>query len=256
MFMPRVRKVRLKRVLDSSFLRWVPDHAAAIVATSRHESEQLVAAGAPADRVVVRGNGFPAPVPGSARTGALRRAIGIGDEQLILYVGRIASGKGIDLLLDTVRAIDGVHLALVGPDDGHGVAETVAAAERDPALAGRVHRLQPATRPLDLYGDADVFVLPSSGESFGMVAAEAAAAGTPVIVSDRCGVAEALAPNGALVVPYDGTAVRDAVTRVLRDPGLRARLSSGGREVAAALSWDVMVERQEHIYRTTLSGAG
>ena len=66
-------------------------------------------------------------------------------------------------------------------------------------------------RPLDLYADADVFVLPSAGESFGMVAAEAAAAGTAVVVTDQCGIAEWLSPDGALVVPYNVDAICGAV---------------------------------------------
>ena len=75
--------------------------------------------------------------------------------------------------------------------------------------------------PHELYPQADVFVLASAGESFGMVAAEAAAAGTPVIVSDRCGVAEFFDDGEALVVPYEGR-------------GRRRRRPSGafGRELA------------------------
>ena len=61
--------------------------------------------------------------------------------------------------------------------------------------------------PHDLYPQADVFVLPSEGESFGMVAAEAAAAGTPVIVTDRCGIAGFFEDGEALVVPYERAAI-------------------------------------------------
>ena len=254
MFMPRVRKVQAKRVLDKTLLHWLPSHAGAIVVTSDHERRQVVASGAPPEKVIVRGNGFPAPSPTRTPTGALRRAIGIGAEPLILYVGRIASGKGIELLLDAIGRIGDAHLVLVGPDDGHGVGAAVAAAQAERATSGRVHRLEPAAQPLELYADADVFVLPSAGESFGMVAAEAAAAGTPVIVTDRCGVAEVLGPVGALVVPYETGAVYSAIERVLHDEALRDRLSTGGRDVAAALSWNVMVDRQEQIYREVIAG--
>jgi hypothetical protein len=82
--------------------------------------------------------------------------------------------------------------------------------------------------PHVLYPQADVFVLPSAGESFGMVAAEAAAAGTPVIVSDRCGIAAFFEGGEALVVPYDSGAIVDAVQRVLSDTGLREQLSRRG----------------------------
>jgi glycosyltransferase involved in cell wall biosynthesis len=108
-------------------------------------------------------------------------------------------------------------------------------------------------QPLDLYPDADVFVLPSEGESFGMVAAEAAAAGTPVVVTDRCGVSEVLGRDGALVVSNDRTALLDAVTSVLADPVVAGVLRTRGREIAAANAWPVIVERQEQIYREALA---
>ena len=185
----------------------------------------------------------------------MRRRIGIGDEPLILYVGRIASGKGIELLLDAVRRIGDAHLALVGPDDGHGVGAPLPPRKpraRQPD-ASTAWSLRPARS--SLYADADVFVLPSAGESFGMVAAEAAAAGTPVIVSGPLRRCRRLGPDGALVVPYDADAVHRsdracAARRILRD-----RLSTGGRNVAAALSWNVIVDRQEQIYREVIASA-
>src|SRR5207248_9910001 len=117
----------------------------------------------------------------------------------------------------------------------------VAAAQRDPATGGRIHVLGPRRHPLELYGDADVFVLPSEGESFGMVAAEAASAGTPVIVTDRCGVAEFLG-DGAIVVPAEANAVVAAVAEVLGNGPLRERLRAGGLEAAARNTWARIVE--------------
>ena len=107
--------------------------------------------------------------------------------------------------------------------------------------------------PLDLYGDADAFVLASRHENFGLVAAEAAAAGTPSVVTDRCGVAELLGGRGALVVPYEREAVREALERLLGDAELRARLAAGGREVAQEHSWPRIAELQEQIYRRVVA---
>ncbi|MDX6469475.1 MAG: hypothetical protein QOF75_1278 [Gaiellaceae bacterium] len=251
MFEPRVRKVRLKRLLDSSLYRSVWSGAAAIVATSEHEKRQIVQAGVPAARIEIRGNGFPPP-DRTGPTGILRRRLGLDGEQVVLYVGRIARGKGVEILLDAARRLPDVHVVLAGPDDGHGVMDDVRAAQADPRTAGRVHALHPETRPLDLYADADVFVLASEGESFGMVAAEAAAAGTPVVVTDRCGVSELLRPDGALVVPYDGDAVQAAVERLLADAPLRDSLRAAAWETAERFSWEAMVERQEEIYRLAI----
>src|SRR5439155_1738417 len=122
------------------------------------------------------------------------------------------------------------------------------------ATAGRIHTL-PLTDepPHDLYPQADVFVLASAGESFGIVAAEAAAAGTPVIVSDRCGIASFFEEGEALIVPYERAAVVDAVSSVLADPELRARLARGGIAAARRTSWDHVTDLQEEIYREVAS---
>ena len=107
--------------------------------------------------------------------------------------------------------------------------------------------------PLGLFRLADVFVLPSAGESFGMAAAEAAAAGTPVVVTDRCGVADFLGEGEALVVRDDRRAILDAVRSVLADPVLRQRLAAGGVAAARRSSWDAVTGRQEELYRLAVA---
>jgi glycosyltransferase involved in cell wall biosynthesis len=258
MFMPRVRKVRFKRLFDASAVKNVARGAALLIASSEHEKQQIAATGVVPDRVAVRGNGFPPPAEDTSppEDTSLRQALGIEGAPLVLYVGRIAKDKGVDVLLDAVRGLDGVHVVFAGPDDGHGVGATLDAAEAAPQTAGRVHRLTPESRPLDLYREADVFVLPSAGESFGMVAAEAAAVGTPVVVTDRCGVAEFLGDDGALVVPYDGGAIREAISRILHDARLRESLRAGGFAAAERYSWAEMARRQEDLYRLAIARGG
>ena len=246
MFEPRLRKVLLKRLLDATLYRGVARGAAAVVVASDRERDAVIACGIPEAKVHVRGNGFPDPAEMSADgSGDLRRQLSIpAKAPIILYVGRIASGKGIEHLVEAAREIPDAHVVLAGPDDRHGV----------PTDAPRVHRL-PATDapPHDLYPQADVFVLASEGESFGIVAAEAAAAGTPVIVSDRCGVAGFFKDGEALIVPYERDAVVAGVRRVLDDPELRDRLARGGVEAARRTSWDRVTDVQEEVYRAAAS---
>jgi glycosyltransferase involved in cell wall biosynthesis len=247
MFQPRLRKVALKRVLDSTLYRGVARGAAAVVVASEREQDDVVACGVSPERVHVRGNGFPEP--NTERLGSdpegIRPRFGIpADAPLVLYVGRIAAGKGIDHLLAALRELPDAHLVIAGPDDRHGVATD----------GDRVHKLPMTDQPpRHLYPQADVFVLASAGESFGMVAAEAAAAGTPVIVSDRCGIASFFRDGEALVVPYERGAVVDAIRRVLTDPSLREQLARGGPEAARRTSWDRVVDVQEEIYRAAAS---
>jgi glycosyltransferase involved in cell wall biosynthesis len=243
MFEPRLRKVLLKRALDATLYRGVARGAAAVVVASVRERDAVVACGVPPERVHVRGNGFPEPFDGS--DGDLRARLDIpAGAPLVLYVGRIAAGKGIEHVVDAAEQIPEAHVVIAGPDDRHGV----------PMHGARVHTV-PMTDdpPRALYPQADVFVLASEGESFGMVAAEAAAAGTPVIVSDRCGVAEFFEEGEALVVPYERDAVVDAIRRVLSDRALRKQLARGGVEAARRTSWDRVTDLQEQIYRDVLA---
>ena len=81
-----------------------------------------------------------------------------------------------------------------------------------------------------------------------MVAAEAAAAGAAIVLTDRCGVAECFAGRGALVVPYDEAKLRDALARLLGDPELRSRLGEEAREVARGV---VVAARRSSSRRTS-----
>ena len=248
MFRPKLRKVLLKRILDPTLYRSLPRGAALVIAASELERRELAAV-VPAERIAVRPNGFPPPQPAAARPGWLRRRLGIGAEvPLVLSVGRLAEGKGLALLVSALREIEDAHLALVGPDDGQGTTARLRHLAAEAGVEPRVHLLGPVEDAQPLYGDADVFVLASAHENFGMVAAEAAAAGVASVVTDRCGVAELLRDRAALVVPYRPDAVLGAVSRLLADEKLRAELGSGGRDVAREVSWTSVARRQIDLY--------
>jgi glycosyltransferase involved in cell wall biosynthesis len=255
MFVPRYRNVPLKRAFDRVLGTPVARGAAVVVANSQRERAQLVESGLPEHRIETRPNGFPPPRE-DPPTGELRRRLGLGnDTPLVLNVGRISFKKGLDLLLRAAVDLPGVHVALLGPDDGDGTLAHLKR-ERDAlGLGERVHFLGRSDErgPGDAYADADVFVLPSRNESFGMVAAEAAAAGTPSVVTDRCGVAELLDGRGAVVVACEVDAIRDGVLRLLREPELRRQLGAAGQDIARATTWDAVAARQEELYRLALS---
>jgi D-inositol-3-phosphate glycosyltransferase len=98
-----------------------------------------------------------------------------------------------------------------------------------------------------------VFVLASGGENFGLVAAEAASVGTPVVVSDRTGVAASFEDGEALVIPYDVEATVAAVERVLADDALCGRLGEGALRAARRSTWDAAVDAQLAIYEEALT---
>jgi glycosyltransferase involved in cell wall biosynthesis len=103
------------------------------------------------------------------------------------------------------------------------------------------------------YRDADVFVLPSLNENFGNTAAESAACGTPVIVTDRCGVAPYVGQAG-LVVSHDLAELDLALGLMLDDPSLHQRSQAACAEMARSLSWAGPIGENETLYEQCLAG--
>jgi glycosyltransferase involved in cell wall biosynthesis len=251
MFTPRLRKVGLKRAFDATLARGIAPGARLVVVSSPREREDVVAGGLDPAGVRIRANAFPEP-PAIGQSDPLEGVVPPG-APVALYVGRIAAEKGIEHLLEAARRLPDLHVVLVGPDDRHGTMTAVTAAASDARTAGRIHVLPPTPGPpFDLYRRADVFVLASGGENFGLVAAEAASVGTPVVVSDRTGVAASFAAGEALVVPYAPDATVAAIERVLSDRELREQLAAGALAAARRSTWDAVVSAQVDLYREAL----
>jgi len=161
--------------------------AAGIHCTDAVEAESLQRAGVRAPSFVVP-NGLEiraSPAPGSGRP--LRIQLGIPDSaRLLLFVGRFHRVKRLDVAVATLAAIESAHLLLAGPDEEH----LEASLRKQASASGCAHRLhflpiQSSDSLQRIYAAADLFVLPSEMESFGMAAAEAMASGLPVLVSDK-----------------------------------------------------------------------
>jgi glycosyltransferase involved in cell wall biosynthesis len=147
-----------------------------------------------------------------------------------------------------------LRLVFVGPDDA-GMKEKLLRQASALGIASRVQVRDAAYggNKWAAYRDADVFVLPSQNENFGNTAAEAISAGTPVVVTDQCGIAPLLAGVAGLVVLHDEQALAQAITRVLWEPGLHAKLAAGCQKVAAQLDWDAPAAEMENLYSQLVS---
>jgi glycosyltransferase involved in cell wall biosynthesis len=153
------------------------------------------------------------------------------DECVFLYVGRLEPEKGLDVLVRAMRDVPG-KLVIVGEGSRRAELERLAP-DRRVVFPG--HALRPELRRW--YEAADVFVLPSRSEPWGMVLNEAAMAGMPLVATEAVGAAyDLIEPNvnGYLVPPDDVTALADALQKVGADADWRASAGRRSQEIVQA----------------------
>jgi D-inositol-3-phosphate glycosyltransferase len=182
-----------------------------------------------------------------------RARIGTGDTPLVVYVGRIAPIKGLATLLDAIAQLraraSAVRLLIVGGEADEPVSGHEAEIRQRVEALGlrdvvRFVGAQPQEVLRDYYLAADVTVLPSYYESFGMVALEAMACGSPVIGSRVGGLATTVRDGvtGFLVPDGDATALAERLDAVMADADLRFRLGREGVQWAARHRWPCVAE--------------
>lgn len=224
------------------------------IAVTPAEVPQFERYGVPPEKVHVIPNGIapedlPAPDPSSFRT---RHALG--DAPSILFVGRLNHIKGPDLLLEAFcnqkDALDGYQLVFVGPDGGllatlqdmarqRGVAERV----RFVGFVGGADKYQ-------AYFAAKLLVIPSRQEAMSIVVLEAGATGTPVLLTDQCGISEVAQYGGGEVVEASVAGLEKGLLSLLRDRAALERMGAALKTyVERTYLWDNLVPRYLALYR-------
>ncbi len=224
-----------------------------------HEEERLIRVnGFSLPRVEVIPPGYSPATPLSDPE-AFRRAYRI-DGPFVLFVGRLASNKGLQALVEAFgilhRRDPTAYLVLVGADGGEQA--SVERKVRELGVADRV-RLTGFVADESLlaagFREARWFVLPSQYEAFGLVLLESLAQGTPVIASRVGGIPEFIEDGkaGRLIPPEDATALSAALEELWEDGTTRTRWGSYGREsVVPRYQWDQVVDRLEAVYAEVL----
>lgn len=192
---------------------------------------------------------------------AAKAELALGSERLLLYVGRLTPIKGLETLLEAMRHLrldaryKDLRLLVVGgdadePENGH--AAFLMERVRTLGLAGTVSFLgaQPQERLRLYYTAAQMTVMPSYYESFGMVALEAMACGSPVIASRVGGLTTTIVEGvtGYLVPEGDSAALADRVTHLLENSGLRRRMGSAASRQATRYRWPCVAEAVCRLY--------
>jgi glycosyltransferase involved in cell wall biosynthesis len=167
------------------------------------------------------------------------------DKFIVLYVGRLAAEKNIDVLMETIQSV---------PEEIQRMAHFIVAGD-GPLYASlnEQYKRENVTFPgyvqgktlADLYAAADLFLFPSATETFGNVVLEAMASGLPVIGAAAGGVADIVqhGTTGILCEPGNADSFVQAVEHLVKNPDLRRSLAANARQYSLRQSWDEVLGR-------------
>ena len=238
------------------------DRAARIIAVSEYSKAAVVERlGVPPERVRAIYHGI-SPVFRSKEDGEewreVARRLGL-ERPYILFVGTIQPNKNVQRLLDAFVRIGRMGfpehcLVLVGQRGW--LSEPIYEYANRLGLGGRLIFTEYVEDPtlVTLYRHADVFVLPSLCEGFGIPIIEAMACGTPVVASNTGALPEVVADAGVLVDPYSAKAIAEGLAEVLSTPGLRERMVARGARRVADFTWERAARETIAVYREVAAG--
>ena len=189
----------------------------------------------------------------------VRRELGLEPKsRMVLFLGRLAPVKGLEMLLRAFARLNlaEARLVVAGPDQGDGYKSRLMQLVETLGLRDRVQFPGPiyGERKVRLLADADVVVLPSVYESFGNVAAEAVAAGTPVVVTKDCGIAPLIQDRVGLVTEHESSHFAEALNQMLIGRELHQMFTDRCSHVAKEFTWDEPVMQMESLYRDLDNG--
>lgn len=237
----------LKATLRNAFLRRLYRSCAAFLAIGTANKQHYMAFGVPEEKISI----VPYAVDNarfmaqSAMSPQERQAIraqwGVGDKTpVVLYASKLQQRKHPDSVVLAAQSLeaDGADLAVVIAGSGDLEEKLRTMLKEGPRRSRMLGFINQSELPRVL-GAADVFLLPSEEEPWGLIVNEAMCAGLPVIVGDKLGSARDLVrpgENGALVPAGDARAIAAALHPILQDAALRTAMSARSREIVSG--WD------------------
>src|SRR6267143_6073593 len=239
----------------------IAQQADLLIASTADKGADLVTGyGADPERVYVVPPGVDLAVFQPIDRGEARRKIGYGPGRMILFVGRLERLKGVEVAIRALallrdRSHDDVRLLILGEDSTErdesekerlkSVASDLDVRDRVDFLGSVAHHELPY-----FYSAADVCVMPSYSESFGLVGLEAQACGCPVVASDVSGLRSVARDGvtGFLVAGDDPADYADRIARLLDDPELARQMGRRGQLLAQRFSWSRTADRLAELF--------
>ena len=218
-----------------------------IIAFSPHERDAMARLyAADANKITLVPCGVDLEVFRPLNQKAVRYSLGLNGEKILLYVGRVEPIKGLDLLVETAAQMDsedGVRMIVVGADvNGDREMDRVRQLAREKDLEDKIDfvgQVDHDDLPL-YYNAADVCVVPSYYESFGLVALESMACGTPVVATRVGGLSTIIhhGRTGYLKSWRCPEAFANSVEMIISSNGLQQSMGEAARKRAEGMGWD------------------
>jgi D-inositol-3-phosphate glycosyltransferase len=246
----------------------IAQQADLLIVSTADEGDDLVHSyGADPERVFIVPPGIDLSTFQPLERAEARRKIGYGRGRLLLFVGRLERLKGVDVAIRALSLLrgrdnDDVRLVVLGEDVRDGdesekerlkaVASAAGVRDRVDFLGSVAHHELPY-----FYAAADVCVMPSYSESFGLVALEAQACGRPVVASGVSGLRSVVRDevSGYLIDGHDPAIYADRIGRLLADPELALQMGRRGRLLAQRFSWTRTADRLEGLFENVIESA-
>tara|TARA_Y100001936_G_scaffold103059_1_gene101377 strand:- start:1858 stop:3075 length:1218 start_codon:yes stop_codon:yes gene_type:complete len=228
-----------------------------ILSNSSFETDQLVSHyGADPSRIEIVPPGVDHSIFNPACKSEARRLLNLSEQKTLLFVGRIQPLKGVDLAISTLAELEDkdARLILIGSSSGmEGPSEQrrITKMVKELGLTNRVLFVepQPHEKLVYWYRAADVLLMPSRSESFGLVALEAAACGLPVVASEVGGL-QTIVENGLsgyLINDRDPWSYAAHVSKIIDDSGKAEEMSEEAVERSKSFTWSVTAARIRRI---------
>ena len=247
------KRKTLREFYDTVIGKGTLEAADLITCVSKHERDMLVSEiGLKEDNIKIIYNGINwsdwSSVP---KKEVFRKQYPKVSEKFVLFAGRLATNKGLSDLISAMQLIDkkSVDLVITGADMGLGKKLEKEASDKGVTIHRLGHIDDETYR--SVLSAAEMLVLPSEYEAFGIVLLEAAAAKTAVIGTNVGGIPEAMSPgNNGLIVEYnDVNNLAKSIAILLEDEKMSKEMGKSGREWAKKFSWESIVKEIEHEYK-------
>ncbi|CAN5638730.1 glycosyltransferase family 1 protein [soil metagenome] len=236
-----------------SFLRWFHNSGLRTYCPSNAIREELGDRGFRNTRIWGRGVDMSRFGP-ARRSAAMRTRFGAGpDTVVVAYIGRIAAEKGLAVAAAAMRRLENdksIRFVVVG--EGPYERRLRALSPASSLFTGRLS----GDALAEAYASADLFVFPSTKDTFGQVLLEAMASGLPVVAADAAPTREILSGSaGTLVSPGDDAILAAEIRRLVKNPAERSRMAAAALRAASGRSWSVVFDELVRDYNIVAAEA-